>query len=171
MDLTTPAARSWLATVDLLRTDLDGPGGLRHPAVAPQVEQLVLSQFLAAHRHSGAAELAGDVPAPAPRVVRRAEQLIVDHAREALTVADVAEAVGLSVRALQEGFARHLGTTPTARLREARLVGVRAELLGADPARTTVSAVASAWGFGHLGRFAVDYRRRWDESPSATLRR
>ena len=27
------------------------------------------------------------------------------------------------------------------------------------------------WGFCHLGRFAVEYRRRFGESPSQTLRR
>jgi AraC-like DNA-binding protein len=38
---------------------------------------------------------------------------------------------------------------------------------GAD---TTVTAVALRWGFGHLGRFAVAYRRKYGRSPSDTLR-
>ncbi len=36
--------------------------------------------------------------------------------------------------------------------------------------RDTVAAIAHAWGFGHLGRFAAAYRERIGESPSATLR-
>lgn len=170
MDLTTPAARSWLATIHMLRADLDGPGGLRHPTLQAQAEQLVMSQLLTAQQHTSSAALAGGEPAAAPRAISRAEQLIVDHAREPLTVEDIAEAVGMSVRALQEGFRRYLDTTPTARLREARLVGVRAELAGADPARATVSQVAADWGFWHLGRFSGTYRERWGESPSDTLR-
>nr|WP_255426451.1 AraC family transcriptional regulator [Pseudonocardia sp. C8] len=173
LDLTTPSARSWLSTVDLVRSDLDGPGGLAHPVLRAQAEQLVLGQLLAAVPHSASTELleeAADPGPAAPKVIRRAAALIDDHAREPLTVDDVAEAVGLSVRSLQEGFRRHLDTTPTARLREARLAGVRAELRAADPTRCTVSRVAADWGFHHLGRFAVAYRRRWGESPSATLR-
>ncbi|WP_226357992.1 MULTISPECIES: AraC family transcriptional regulator [unclassified Pseudonocardia] len=172
VDLRTPAARSWLSTVDMVRTDLDGPGGLTHPVLRAQVEQLLMSQLLAAVPHSATEELLAVAdPAPAvPKVIRRAEALIEGHAREPLTVDDVAEAVGLSVRSLQEGFRRHLDTTPTARLRDARLAGVRTELADADPTRCTVSQVAADWGFGHLGRFAVAYKERFGESPSDTLR-
>jgi AraC-like DNA-binding protein len=34
-----------------------------------------------------------------------------------------------------------------------------------------VTAVALRWGFGHLGQFAADYRARFGELPSETLRR
>ncbi|MGY2033149.1 helix-turn-helix domain-containing protein [Nocardia gipuzkoensis] len=61
---------------------------------------------------------------------------------------------------LQEGFRRYLDTTPTARLREARLVGVHNALAAADPTKTTVATVAADWGFWHLGRFSALYRRR-----------
>ncbi|MBB6377738.1 transcriptional regulator GlxA family with amidase domain [Pseudonocardia eucalypti] len=105
-----------------------------------------------------------------PRPIRRAEALIVKHAREPLTVTDIAEAVGLSVRGLQVGFRRHFGTTPLSRLREARLAGAHAELVAADPTTTTVSAVATGWGFWHLGRFSASYRERWGVAPSITLR-
>ncbi|MDN5917459.1 MAG: AraC family transcriptional regulator [Pseudonocardia sp.] len=173
LDLTSPAGRSWLATVEMLRADLDGPGGLRHSLLAGQTEQLVMSQLLAAVPHSASDELdarAGNEASVLPRVIRRAAQLIDDHAREDLTVEDVAEAVGLSVRSLQEGFRRHLDTTPTARLRNARLAGVHAQLADADSTRCTVSELAADWGFHHLGRFAVAYKRRFGQSPSVTLR-
>ena len=34
----------------------------------------------------------------------------------------------------------------------------------------TVTEVAQHWGFGHLGSFAVLYRKRFGESPSQTLK-
>ena len=34
-----------------------------------------------------------------------------------------------------------------------------------------VSAIASRWGFFHLGRFAQSYRARYGELPSQTLLR
>jgi AraC-like DNA-binding protein len=57
-------------------------------------------------------------------------------------------------------------------LRNERLRRVREDLTGSDRARRpTIAEVAYRWGFTHLGRFAHDYRARYGESPSITLRR
>jgi transcriptional regulator GlxA family with amidase domain len=46
------------------------------------------------------------------------------------------------------------------------------ELMDATPADgITVTSVAERRGFHHLGSFGVEYRKRWGESPSQTLRR
>ena len=55
-------------------------------------------------------------------------------------------------------------------VREARLDRVRNELRRSG-GEANVTSVASQWGFTHLGRFAVDYRHRFGESPSQTARR
>jgi AraC-like DNA-binding protein len=34
-----------------------------------------------------------------------------------------------------------------------------------------VTVLAMGFGFTHMGRFAVEYRQRFGESPSETLRR
>jgi hypothetical protein len=34
---------------------------------------------------------------------------------------------------------------------------------------TSVTVVAAHYGFTHFGRFAADYRRRFDELPSTTF--
>jgi AraC-like DNA-binding protein len=46
----------------------------------------------------------------------------------------------------------------------------RRALAGADPAAAAVTGIALDHGFGELGRFAVQYRELFGESPSATLR-
>ncbi|RAY12570.1 AraC family transcriptional regulator [Actinomadura craniellae] len=172
MDLTLPAARSWLGTVDLLRREADGDGGmLDQPLVVKQFEELLMTQLLLAQPSNYTAALLGEQPRMAPPAVKRAMELIEAHAAEPLTVADIAEAVGVGVRALQEGFRRHLETTPLGYLREVRLTRVRADLVGSDPGVTTVTDVACRWGFFHAGRFSAAYRERFGESPSATLRR
>lgn len=166
LDLRTPLGRAWRESVDVLAAvrGCGGPDGL-----ARRAEQLVVSQLLLAQPHH--AEMLHAPPAlAAPRAVREAEGWLVAHAREAVSVEDAAAVVGLSVRALQAGFRRHLGSTPTERLREARLVGAHRDLQGADPGATTVSDVATAWGFGHLGRFASAYRARFGRSPRDVLR-
>lgn len=171
MDLTTPGARSWLGIVDLLRGDADNSGGmLDQPVAVKQLESLLTTQLLLTQPHNYSAALNGEQPRVAPPTVRRAMELMECHAAEPLTVEDVAEAVGVSVRALQEGFRRHLQTTPVSYLREVRLDRVRAELTAAAPGTTTVTDVAYRWGFFHPGRFAIAYKNRFGEHPSQTLR-
>jgi transcriptional regulator GlxA family with amidase domain len=63
-----------------------------------------------------------------------------------------------------------MGMTPTAFLRERRLELAR-EMLGDPGLATTVTSVALACGFGHLGEFSTLYRHRFGERPSDTLRR
>ena len=55
-------------------------------------------------------------------------------------------------------------------LRTARYEKVRDALTRADP-EESVAEIAERWGFTHMGRFSVDYRTRFGETPSATLRR
>jgi AraC-like DNA-binding protein len=44
------------------------------------------------------------------------------------------------------------------------------ELVAADPELTTATAIARKWCFGHYGRFAAEYARRFGRKPSETLR-
>jgi transcriptional regulator GlxA family with amidase domain len=44
-------------------------------------------------------------------------------------------------------------------------------LLAAPLPGQTITSVAYDCGFGHLGEFAQNYRSRFGESPSETLRR
>jgi transcriptional regulator GlxA family with amidase domain len=81
----------------------------------------------------------------------------------------LADAAGVGVRALEDGFRRYVGRSPTAHLRHVRLDRVHAELSAARPG-TTVGEVAYRWGFTHLDRFAGAYAKRFGETPSATLR-
>ncbi|MFS2029548.1 MULTISPECIES: helix-turn-helix transcriptional regulator [unclassified Curtobacterium] len=116
-------------------------------------------------------------PSSAPTVavgsstIRFAKEWMVANARRPLTVAQVSAAAGVSARGLQAAFQRNVGVRPMQFLREARLHGVRAELLAGDPKRVTVAEVALSWGFNHLGRFSGYYAEVYGESPSQTLRR
>ncbi|PRC48304.1 AraC family transcriptional regulator, partial [Mycobacterium sp. ITM-2017-0098] len=74
-------------------------------------------------------------------------------------------------RTVQYMFRKHLDTTPTAYLRAIRLKRAREELIASDRTITTVAAVAARWGFAHTGRFAVQFRDTYGESPHESLRR
>jgi AraC-like DNA-binding protein len=57
-----------------------------------------------------------------------------------------ASEIHVSVRALQSAFARSQSLSPMRYLRDVRLRRIHADLLDADPQRTTVTAVAARWG-------------------------
>jgi AraC-like DNA-binding protein len=71
---------------------------------------------------------------------------------------------------VQHAFQRHLGTTPMGYLRRVRLERARRELRAASPAQTTVTEIASRWGFSSPSRFTAHYRTAYGELPRDTLR-
>ncbi|MGV9675617.1 helix-turn-helix transcriptional regulator [Nocardia sp. NPDC003482] len=102
--------------------------------------------------------------------LRRAIAYMESRLREDISIADIATAIFVTPRAVQLAFRRHLDTTPTAHLRRLRLAAAHEHLLAADPGDgTTVASVAYTWGFAHPGRFAIDYRRAYGQSPLTTL--
>jgi AraC-like DNA-binding protein len=151
----------------------NGPGESVFDAspFAASLAQSVITGLLYAHHHNYAEELRRPVAAGGPAAIRSAVAFIEEYAAEPIGVNDVADHAGLCVRALQQGFARHLETTPSGYLRQVRLGRVRDALLASDADSTTVATVASGWGFFSLGRFAAQYREAYGESPSQTLRR
>src|SRR4051794_1700343 len=107
---------------------------------------------------------------PLPRGVRRALEAMRANVGHDWTIAELAQAAGLSGRTLQRQFKFFLGKTPWTALSDLRFEAARRELLRGLP-ETKVMDVAPRYGFAHYGRFAVEYRRRFDETPSTTLKR
>lgn len=165
-------ARRWRSTVGALRDQSVAAGAAgSHPLVSAAAGRLLAATALATFANTAVGD--GSTPemtAAAPRVLRRAMAYIDEHAAGDVSLADVAAACHVSVRALQLAFRRHLGTTPSAYLRRMRLEGVRRELRERDAEETTVTEVAARWGFAHPGRFAASYRDAFAELPSRTLR-
>jgi AraC-like DNA-binding protein len=104
------------------------------------------------------------------RVVTRATEFMLAHIGSRLTLAAVSEAAGVSNSTLLRAFRSVHGLSPMQFLRRRRLDMVRERLRRAVPGETTVTEVATEFGFEHLGRFAVDYRAAFGESPSTTLK-
>lgn len=171
MALDSPAGRTWLNLVNLLRGETENGGALLgEPLALAHLRALLMTHLLLGQPNTYSNVLHAREPTAPPKAIRHALEIIESRAAEALTVADIAAEVHVSVRVLQDGFRRHLGRSPTEHLRDTRLEQARRALLEGDPATTTVTSVALRWGFLHLGRFAVEYRKRFGEPPSATLR-
>ena len=172
MDLRTAEVASWLGCIELLEREAGRSNGLvRFPLAAAHLESLILHGLLLTHAHNYSEALAPREPALHPRAVRRAVELLRDRPEQPWTTPALAEAVSVSARTLQDGFARSFGVPPMAYLREIRLDHVHAELVAAEPGSLAVGSVAARWGFLHAGRFSAAYRRRFGCRPSETARR
>ena len=106
----------------------------------------------------------------APHCLSLAEDYLCAHLSRPVSRAELAEASGTSIRTLSRGFMRHHGMGPMQFLKARRLDAAYRDLLGASHGDTSVTDVALRYGFNHLGKFAIDYRQAFGESPSATLR-
>lgn len=105
----------------------------------------------------------------APWHVQRARAIIQDNYDESLSVARIAAKVGVSVRSLQTGFNRFLGTSPADYIRRHRLERLHEALCRADGAERVTDLMLDC-GIVDFGRYAQHYRKRYGCSPSDTLR-
>lgn len=169
---TGPAASLW-RNLRLLIGELEDPASLLNtvPGAGQEAEQRLLWTLLHVLPNNYSAELAVEHTEPPASFIEQVEEYIREHCAESLTLTDLARVAGVSGRTLLEGFRRHRGISPMRLLKTARLDRARSELLKADPDETSVTEVAMHYGFQHLGRFSVEFKRRFGESPSATLQR
>jgi adenylate cyclase len=101
-----------------------------------------------------------------PRGVAKAIRFMRDNLATPLSVRMIATAAGIPDRTLRRQFRRFTGQSPAAFHRDLRLDAARSAL----DAGIDVTAAAGAHGFSHFGHFTVQYRRRFSELPSETLR-
>jgi AraC-like DNA-binding protein len=149
--------------------ELDSPECwlLALPPAALRLERAMLGLFLdcLGERRPASRRPCDDL---ATKHVKRVEEWIDAHYGDAVTIDDLAEVAGISVRSLQESFRRLRNCTPMEALARRRL---RAACDALRTPEATVTQVATDCGFFHLGRFASRYREVFGEAPSATLSR
>ena len=172
MDVRSGYGGSWRQGLALLVSELDRPGSLiEHPIVAQRFERTLLAALLVAQRSNYTEALMGETRSAPSRAVTIAVGLMESDPKGDHTTASLAKEVGVTARALQSGFRKHLDMRPMEYLREVRLRRVHDHLRSAQSDAVTVSLVAAEWGFPHLGRFAARYQRCFGETPSRTLRK
>jgi AraC-like DNA-binding protein len=104
-------------------------------------------------------------------VMRRFRRVVEENAGQPLYIPEICNAIGASTRTLRICCHEHLGMGPKRYLLLRRMHLARCALRQAAPEATSVTDIATRYGFWQLGRFAGEYRALFGESPSATLRR
>jgi AraC-like DNA-binding protein len=170
--LDSPRLQGWLRLIGYVRDEIDaGSELLATPLIQSQIEDLIITGLLAGQPNSSRTSPPPAFATSCVRSVRQAVALIEDSPGRPWRVAELAAAVGVSARTLQDAFQHDRGQSPMEVLRRVRLRRAHDELVVGDREQTTVTDVAVRWGFGHLGRFSTAYRRAYGESPSQTLAR
>ena len=108
---------------------------------------------------------------PGEYALKRTEDYICANLDRAITRDELADTAGVSIRSLNRAFEKRYGSGPMAFVRHRRLDACYTRLLGSEPGATTVSDVATSYGFSHLGKFAVAYKKAFGESPSTSLKK
>ena len=172
-----PDRRRWqalLKTIEAIRIQAeDAPEAFGEPAMRAAVEGSLLNALVlaaAADQESRQPASPRSFAGERPAIVRRAQEYLRAHGHTPVYLLELCEATGVGERTLRAAFLEQCGMGPMRFLKLRRLHLVRQALRDASPTATAVKKVALDNGFWDLGRFAVEYRQLFGESPSKTLR-
>lgn len=104
-------------------------------------------------------------------LVKQAEDYMLAHLDQPLTLAHLCQMIYVSQRSLCYGFQEVFGVSPMEYLKAKRLQNVRRFLKVATPETACVASIARQFGFWSPGHFARDYKTMFGELPSETLQR
>ena len=147
-----------------------GPATVTHPEVARSLEQSLVEAMV---------KCLGD-PEPGEEtwahrchetIMRRFRRVLDENPDRALYIPEICAAIGVPDRTLRLCCHQHLGMGPKKYLMLRRMNLAQRALRAAVPDITTVTEVATQYGFWHFGRFSAVYRSMFNELPSATLQR
>jgi AraC-like DNA-binding protein len=170
LDLGRPRAQLLTHLVGCMLTAADSVSGVPAKVVLSELEQAMISTFLAASNHPYRDRLDGKAQGAAPWQVRRAEGYIAANWDKPLTIEALAEETGASVRSIFRAFKQSRGYTPFEFAKRLRLAQARRMLEDAE-ASHSVTNVAFACGFSDLGRFSKDFAQAFGQRPSEILKR
>jgi AraC-like DNA-binding protein len=146
------------------------PDILAKPEVARAIEEALVEVMILCLTESHLDDVR-NVHRHRARVMRRLEDVLTSTPDKPLYMPQLCRTLGASYTTLWDCCQEYLGMSPKRYLWLRRMHLVRRDLRSADAEKTTVTEIATAYGFWELGRFAVAYRSLFGEPPSAALRR
>ena len=105
------------------------------------------------------------------RAARLVRDYIEDHYAEAVHMVDLCRVTGVGSRTVQRSFREYFDMTVSSYLKTVRLDFARRQLASAKREETSVTRIAMDSGYEHLGRFSVDFHRRFGQLPRNVLER
>jgi len=172
MDITAAGAAALLRTIEWILTELDCPDSLVNntPLAGHQYQQMLMWSLLHSQPNNYSEELATLQQPQVPHYVTQTEAFIHRHYAEPITLERLVENARVSERTLLDSFKRHRDISPMKLLKLVRLDFVHLALKEATPDDHNVTEIVLSNGFTQLGKFSIEYKKRFGESPSDTLK-
>ena len=146
------------------------PAVLTQPEVARGLEQALIEAVAACLDGGTIQEDTASLRKHAA-IMRRFHAAIEGHLDQPLYIPELCAEIGTSERTLRVCCQEQLGVSPKRYLLLRRMHMARRALRTSTPADTTVTEIATRYGFWQFGRFACEYKGLFGESPSAMLAR
>lgn len=171
MSMEATAIASWWRTVEYYLKEMATEGSiLSYPNVGKEIEVSLVRALLVHHKNNYSEEISRNLFELMPPFMQRAVRHMEEHYQNEIRLEVLRKVASVSADKLCAGFREFAGTTPIGYLKTLRLMKAREQLMS-NQAGKSVSTVAFEVGFNHLGRFSVDYRNAFGESPSETAAR
>lgn len=172
MDAANGRQASWWRMVRHMITEMEGTSAdlYGNTFFSADLEKALIKGLVLSQPSNYSAELAQALGTKHPHYLLKARDFIQANCKQDIALEDIETVAGVPRYKLFEAFKQYFGMSPMAYLKKYRLEQVRRALLS-DGGHGNVSSIALDWGFSHLGRFSIEYRRLFDESPSQTLNR
>ncbi len=102
-------------------------------------------------------------------IMRRFRRTVEENPDQPLYIPELCKSIGVADRTLRVCCQEQLGMSPKRYLLLRRMHLARRALRDNAPTATTVTEIATLYGFWQFGRFAGEYKSLFGELPSATL--
>lgn len=163
VDLNRPAFKAIRALVDFA-TGAELDALMNASVLMPtRLQEMLVDALLEGWPHSYSEALQRPGPSIAPRHVRLAMDYIQAHPHCLVSGTELAQLSNVSLRALQEGFRRFMGTSIVAYQRQVRLERAY-QALRQGPV-VSVTDVALGLGFSNVGRFCQYFQSAYGVTP------
>src|SRR5208282_1947802 len=148
----------------------EAPEIIANPDAAYGLEQALVEAMVGC---LGSSELGEDSVAQRQHelIMRRFRRVVEENPDEPLYIPELCKAIGVSERTLRVCCQEQLAVGPKRYLLFRRLHLARRALRKGLPDTTTVTEIATRYGFWHFSRFAGGYQSLFGEPPSSTLHR
>jgi len=148
----------------------DAAGVIAHSEAARGLEQALIEAMVDCF---GTEELGEDRSALRRHaaIMHRFYRVVEERPDEALFIPELCTVIGASERTLRICCQEQLGVSPKRYLLLRRMHLARRALRESAPMESTVTEVATRYGFWQFGRFAGEYKALFGELPSASLAR
>ncbi len=165
VDLSSPAFDGIKAVVGFA-TGAELDALVNASAIMPvRLQEMLVDAVLESWPHTYSQALRNPGPSIAPRHVRLAMDYIQGNPQSLVSGTQLAELTSVSLRALQEGFRRFVGTSIVEYQRQVRLE--RAYQAFKTGEVQSVTAVAQGLGFSNVGRFCQYFQSAYGVTPQA----